>query len=349
MLLKNLAILAISIPAAHASGISNTASVPAFTTPSEPNVILVMVDGVRWNDFFHGQDPSLSGGKSGPLMETFHREVAPQGVLFGDRLAGNTMLVGNPIKKSLPGYQSIMAGATQPCGSNECGRIKVETVQERLLRELKLDSRKVATLASWKGIAHAVEHVEGRGFVNTGVEPMRDTYGDTESAELNLRQESDLPPFGDARWDKYTWAHAMRYVRVHRPRFLFVSMNDADEFGHAGKYDEYTSALRRYDQWMKELVALLDTLGDYGKSTTILMTTDHGRGNGPKDWRHHRSSIEGSQHVFLYARNLATLSRKPGPKISEITHLNIRPTIEALLGLAPCVGCAAPIREILGD
>ncbi len=31
----------------------------------------------------------------------------------------------------------------------------------------------------------------------------------------------------------------------------------------------------------------------------MLITTDHGRGHTPRDWRNHRSSVDGSQQVWI--------------------------------------------------
>ncbi len=265
------------------------------------NVILLMFDGVRWQEFLHNHpDAIVAGGDKAPTFPAFWSTLAKQGVVY------EHMTISNRAELSMPAYHSIFAGSTQPCRNNECGRVSVETFPERLVRE-GFAKEQVATFASWEGIAFAVEHVTGATTVDAG----------TSSHQTRL--------------DKDTFPPALSYLKEKKPRFLFISLNDADEQGHEGHYDEYLAALRRYDGWMTELIATLDGMGDYGKNTTLLVTTDHGRGI-LWDWRNH-GSRPWARRVWLYART-------PGQKATGLTvsgreHVDIRPTIETLLGFTP--------------
>jgi hypothetical protein len=311
------------------------------------NVILLMLDGVRWQEVFYGVDPELSRDDHADVFSFLLKDLMREGVMFGDRKKGADMQVANSVNVSLPAYQSIMAGETQSCLSNGCGRISVETVQERLVRELGLDRRQVATIASWEKIPHAVEHVEGATFVNASFQDLDDGAYDPVFDGVNKAQAQDVPPWSGARYDRYTFAHAMHYLQKHKPRFMFISLDDSDEWGHKDEYARYLATLRQYDVWIKELVDTLKAMGDYGRDTTLIVTTDHGRGDGGS-WKNHGPFWSESKYTWLYGRSPFTHR----PLIEEgaaYTHLDIRPTIEAAIGITPqsCEGCGRVIRELI--
>ncbi len=333
-------------PASLASSIPS--GIPAelateWLDPSIANVILVMVDGVRWQEVFRGIDPDLGAAlnaeETAPFFEWLKGKALTQGFLWGNLDRGDDVRVANPSWKSLPAYQSIFAGATQPCISNSCGRVPVTTLQERLVdaNGAEFTHDEVVTIASWEKIALAVEHEEGKSFVNTGIKDLADGGSDEELAAINREQAKDAPPWSDARFDRYTFRHALRYLKKHEPRFMFISFDDADELGHLNKYSEYIKSLRFYDQAMRTLVETVDGMKEYGESTTILLTTDHGRGL-KGEWIGHGSGIAGSDRVWIYGRNNLTRTKpeliKGGPG-RPINHLDIRPTVEALFGLKP--------------
>jgi hypothetical protein len=325
--------------------VPSSASASSKAPAGEPNVILLTLDGVRWEEVFHGVDQGQSVDSNSKVFDFLTHTLAKQGVLYGDKQRGETVRVANKAQNSLPGYQSIMAGATQPCSSNLCGRIRVETFEERLVHDLELKPEQVATIASWEKIANAVEHVEGTTFVNAG----NKAFGkpDAEDAQINQQQAQDSPPWSDARYDKYTFAHAMHYLKAKHPRFLFISLNDSDEWGHKGQYDKYVATLRQHDAWIKELVTTLDSMGAYGKNTTLLITTDHGRGAG-NDWGEHGAEYADSGSVWIYGRSPYSRSadlakaRLPASKV-VYSHLDIRPTIEATFGLEPKLDGVSPL------
>ena len=335
-----ISLLAWAKPAEHAR-----ASNPASTAQAKQgaNVILVTLDGVRWNEFFEGPDPALAAGDQAATFPNFWSQLAAQGAVFGDTRKNGSFAVANPKILSLPAYHNIMAGALRYCRDNNCGRISVETLPERLARELDLPFGKVAVISSWHKIALAAQSQPNKIFVNAGLTPLADPtapqINDPELDRLNTEQAAQS--LNGARFDRFTWAQAMRYLKRHEPRFLWISLNDADEWGHQGQYPAYLATLRWYDYWLRELVATLEKMGDYSSRATIVMTTDHGRGNG-REWKKH-GGVSSAKRIWLYAK---------GPGITPVqdehqnTHSNIRATIEALFGLAPCARCAAPMNPI---
>ncbi len=300
----------------------------------EPNVVVVALDGVRWQEVLEGTDPALGGDRRALF-------AALRGGLGGRVLAVPDARVANGTFKSLPAYLSLLSGRWSDCASNACGRAAVETLPERLART-GLPS---AVIASWAPIERAAARSPGAVFVNAGLQPLDDGTGDAVFAAINAAQAADPPPWGAARRDRYTMAHALRYLRTHRPRFLFVALNDADEWAHQGDYGRYVDALESFDRWLGELAATIDALDAGGGRTLLVVTTDHGRGRGAA-WRDHGGDPDAGR-VWMYLRLAG--GAPPDHALGRITHADLRPTVEALFGLDPvrCPTCGRPLAAVL--
>ena len=312
---------------------TSTDDKPQVSSPETiSNVILVMLDGVRWQEIAESREGSA-------MFPRLHSTLSKDAQLF----LNDT--VSNPFKTSLPAYQSIFAGSIQQCYGNNCGRISTETFPERLVRELRLDRKKVATLASWNRIACAVESKPKATFVNAGDQPVIDGPVDSELATNNqLQQQKQWASEyyrEAARFDEHTFRHAMSYLDRHRPNFLFLSLVDSDIYGHQHDYQGYAQALRQYDRWLNEIMEKLDTMGDYGRKTAVIVTTDHGRGSGATSWSEHGPKIPESGRIWTYVRVPQNGSFRIIERTTNHSHVDLRPTIETLFGLQPrvCSGC----------
>lgn len=312
---------------------------------AQEKVLLITIDGVRWQDVLSTPDPAILPFDSQDNMPNLKNKFVHEGVLLGMRDAGNLMSVSNSAVKSLPAYQHIYAGEKTTCASNYCGQTRVETFAERLVKDLGLDPKSVAVIGSWPSITLAATSALGVIFTNSGLLPLKDGFDDQELKFLNSEQGKHRPFGAGTRTDRFTMAHAERYLRMHQPRFLHVALNDADEHGHDGDFRAYIEALRSADAWIAKLIALLD------EHTTLIVTTDHGRGNGPKEWQDHSSRVRGADAAWLYARGPHTPKTGILGAFRDRTHLDIRPTIETLMGLQPksCPnGCGGmPMSEII--
>jgi hypothetical protein len=313
---------------------------------SEERVILVTLDGVRWQEVFQGSDPKLGGGATSSLpMPWLHAQRESGGLLLGDD--ESPLFISNPHGVSLPGYQSLFTGRVQEqCHNNFCGRPADETLQERVLFELGLESHQVATIGSWEKIGKAAQS-GGSGtlptpFINVEHQALEDDIPlEAELREkLNQLEKKRRPPWFNARWDHLTWQQAMRFWRVHHPRLLIVSLVDSDEWGHRGDYPRYLHALRNYDRWLSALTKdLRASENSLGQETTLIVTTDHGRGDGRK-WSRHGAAIPGSERIWLYvnpaprSRFAAKFTRERLLRTNE-PHRTVRPSVERILGLVP--------------
>jgi len=332
--------------------LSNTIQ-PAQADPDQANVIFITLDGVRWQEFFKGADTAMRGeANTGALFPYFWSHLAKEGVVYGHPTQGGEIEVSTPVRWSLPAYQAIMAGYNTRCFTNLCFPIQVQTFPERLVSDLNLKAKDVATFASWKRLDDAVEHNRGTTLVNTGKELLN--YIDFQDPELEaINEEMKKNPSGwnEIRFDHQTYALSKWYLKKHRPRFLYISLGDSDKWAHKGEWEKYLGALRQFDDWLKDLNETLATMGDYGKNTTIIVTTDHGRGHGNKQgWKTHGPHYPSSKTIFLYAKGPQTPKLGIIQRHKKRTHLDIRPTIEMLFGLETqkCKQCGDILPEVAG-
>lgn len=317
-------------------------SVQAAPKPQEANVWFITLDGVRWQDVF----------KDKTVFPNLHR-LAQSAFLVGDVDRREQVVVSNDQFVSLPAYHSLMTGEAQldekkSCKSNECGRVKSETFFERLMREKQWRRNQIAAFATWEKIPFSLEQNAGTIVSNAGQTEFKENPDDQEVARINrLQLKGPSLLWNEIRWDHITHAFALNHINSHRPRLLYVSYGEADLWGHADDRANYLATLKTYDRWIGELHALKKSLGAYGKNLYIIVTTDHGRGNGTM-WKDHGPTLPEAKHVWIFASGPTVASPKRGKGV-QYAHVDIRPTIEKIFGLKPyaCSSCGKPIRDII--
>ena len=133
----------------------------AVADRDESAVVLVVLDGVRWQDVFQGVDLALAQRHGfephawrtpGDLMPNLHRLIERDGVAVGAPGRGAAMTATGPQFISLPGYLEIFAGKPDPtCDRNDCPAIPIRTVLDDVAAASGTDD--VAVVASWLAIA----------------------------------------------------------------------------------------------------------------------------------------------------------------------------------------------------
>ena len=298
-----------------------------------PNVVLFTWDGVRTREFFKGtglfHTPQLKRSERGEIFSTFWAQHADQGIVLGKRKGYK---IASSIAISLPSYQALMVGHATKCRNNKCGAIQEETVLESIRSNLQLPRKDVAVFASWTKILSAV--ASDTNQITHGVYPgsLESSLSDSKMDMIQKKAMEDLPNWHESRKDQYTFDLGMHYLKKHCPRVLYLSLVDSDEYGHAKDYPNYVKTLRTYDQYLDQLIKTLEGMGEYGKQTTIIVTTDHSRGAGPL-WVGHGITEESEKEVFLYARGRGVKAK--GISSRKASHVNIRPTLEYLMGMKP--------------
>jgi hypothetical protein len=70
----------------------------------------------------------------------------------------------------------------------------------------------------------------------------------------------------------------------------------------------------------------------YKDSTTFIITTDHGRGSGPEEWKEHGSDQKGSENIWIGVIGPDTPSLGERSRIDPVTQAQIAATVSAALG-----------------
>ncbi|WP_247119311.1 alkaline phosphatase family protein [Kordiimonas marina] len=289
-------------------------SVPATAADKKPvtdTVVLVTIDGLRWQEVFRGVDPAFFdhmnymaykdthadfkrdyGGKTPEerrqkLMPFFWSVIAKQGQLYGNRDKGSKGHVTNPYHFSYPGYSEILTGIPDPrVNSNDKVLNPNRTVLEWLIHKPE-NKGKVAAFGSWDVFPFIINEGRSGVPVNAGFEPYP-ANGDQEVAMLDKLQ-ADIPsPWDTVRLDAFTMGFARAALRHKKMRMVFIGLGETDDFAHEGFYDQYANAAHRADKFIGKLWAWLQSDPRYAGHTTLLITCDHGRGGDTLEhWRSH--------------------------------------------------------------
>lgn len=284
-------------------------------------VILITADGLRQEELFTGIDPALLHERAAirderevrvrywrdtpeerrqALMPFFWGRLAPQGIVLGNKAKGSSVRLTNPHRFSYPGYAEILTGRyLEEVTSNDSVRISRETVLDFAQRKLALSETDVATFASWEVFSYIVSNRENAFFCNAGYQEVPAALATPRMRLLTEFQARMLTPWDSVRHDAVTASLALEYLEEYQPRLLYVALGETDDWAHDGRYDRVIQAIRLFDDFLKELWERLESLEAYRGRTTLILTTDHGRGTGLEDWRRHGSEVEGAEDVWI--------------------------------------------------
>jgi len=315
-------------------------------SPPPGRVVLVVIDGVRWQDVFTGVDPDLAKTYLLPpreivgpevLVPNLHRLATGEGLAYGMPGAGEAMFASGPNYVSQPGYIEIFS-ERRPLGclTNDCPRTTEPTFVDDIA---EATNGSAAVVSSWEVIGRAAALRPSKLVTSTG-QGRGENQGElrvNEKASKSLewgRIAAAWPGHGEYRPDKYTREIALSYLEERRPRFLFLGLGDTDEYAHLGDYRGYLRALHEADATIGRLLETLDRMGDDGRHTTVLVTTDHGR---ERAFVSHGGVAPESSRVWMIAGGNV---RPDGPvALPEPAHLfDVGPTVRRLMGLAPGAG-----------
>ena len=295
-------------------------------------LILVTLDGTRWQEVFRGADPALwpTDAKTPPLpyagaspaerrralMPFLWDTVVARGQIFGDVDAGSRFHVQNPHRISYPGYHDLLCGfASLDINSNEKVPNPDLTVLE-WLNERPGFRRKVAVFASWE-LFPFILNVERSGLlVDVGVGRDRSTLLDRLRGEVP-------PPWRGSVYDAFTVEAALRHLESHDVRVLHLALGDPDEWGHAGRYDRYLESIHRADGWIAELWRRLEARPAFRGRTSLIVTTDHGRGSTAQTWRQHSPTTAGAEEGWLAVMgpSVAAAGERRDPAVQSLAQV----------------------------
>lgn len=287
------------------------------------NIILITLDGLRWQELYGGAVDSLIENEEftkdkeeiisrfkapsreearQKLMPWFWSTLAQKGQLYGNRWKGNQMTCTNRFWFSYPGYSEILTGFSDPrIDSNAKEYNQNITVLEWLHQKPEFSGH-IAAFASWDVFPFIINDMRSGIPVNAGFQKAEDEYLTYKEQVLNDLQDEIPSPWSTVRLDAFTHHYMMEYMKKHHPRVVYIAYGETDDFAHDGRYDHYLKSAYQTDQWIKELWEYIESDTFYKGRTTLVITTDHGRGTAPaKEWTSHGNTIIGANEIWAAA------------------------------------------------
>ncbi len=317
------------------------------------HVIVVTLDGLRWQEVFGGasltQIARATGGVSDTtaLLARFWREsaaerratlmpflwqvVARDGQIFGDSSAGAPTMVTNGLWFSYPGYNELLTGAPDPrVDSND----KVPNPNVTVLEWLNgrpCCRGSVAAFGSWDVLPFIVNTTRS-GVPANGSGPPFPGARTAREREMNAHA-ADLPLlFGESvRLDAPTMWAALEHLRSARPRVLYVMLGETDEWAHERRYDLYLDAAWRGDRFIRLLWETAQATPGMRGRTALVLATDHGRGDGASDWTDHGRRVPAARRIWMAVMGPGVPALGLRSNV-ETTQSQLSATVAALLG-----------------
>ena len=333
--------------------------VPTPLRSDEPQqadkLLVVMFDGLRWEEVFNGADEKLLNRERGGVKDVpairkrFWREtaeerrrallpflwgtVAKKGQLLGNVQKGCPIRVTNKRYFSYPGYNETLCGFADPkVDSNDKRYNANETVFEWIHKRPEY-SGSIAAFASWDVFPWIFNAPRSRIPVNAGHMALEGVPDGPEVRLLN-RLIAETPPYDESnRPDSLTFRTAMTYLKARKPKVLFLSFDETDAQGHAGRYDRLLDSAHKNDAFVKELWETIQTMPEYRGRTSLIVTTDHGRGPQPIEWKNHGAKVVGAEYVWAGFLGPRVAAKGERSNSGPYTQSQTAATAAALLGL----------------
>ncbi len=334
-------------------------------------MLLVTFDGLRWQELFYGADARLMTKEQGgveaeqPLKAAFDRPtpeerreallpwfwsvMAKQGQVFGDPEHNSAARVTNTHHFSYPGYNELLSGYADPrIDSNDKKPNPNVTVLEFLNRQPAF-AGKVAAVTSWDVFPWIINTERSGVPVNAGW-----TKPDLDGPEMDQLEAlaREVPKsFGGVRYDYWTSRIAEQWLKDKHPRVLYVSFGETDDWAHAGRYDLVLDSARRTDDYIRRLWEQIQADPKYAGKTSLVLTTDHGRGDDRDGWKSHNAKVPGSDRMWIAVLGPDTPPLGVRSDVN-VTQSQVAATVAALLGedyQAANPQAAAPLPGVLSD
>ncbi len=257
------------------------------------HVFIVTTDGFRWKEVFDGADSSLAATDENPaalgwwrpeaaqrrkeLLPFFWTVLESEGQLYGNRNYGNEVNVRNHFKISYPGYNEILTGFADPVF---IPNLRIRNWNRSVLAKCNDQLQyhgKVAAFTTWSLFPYILNQKRDSLVLNP--------------ACAEALTAGDNP-------DRVTFCNAMSYVQKSKPDLVFISFGETDHVAHGHHYAKYLARAHDVDDMVAKLWQYLQSDPYYKDQTTLIITTDHGRGNGKK-WYTHGPMSKGSGDSWM--------------------------------------------------
>jgi len=317
------------------------------------NVVIVTLDGMRWQEVFEGVDEAIMNDKGfthdkddvrkkfwdadeeerrKKLFPFLWTTVATQGQLYGNRKYFNYFDNANPYWFSYPGYNEIFTGYPDTAVSSND---KIPNPNENILEYLNKQkgfTGKVAAFTTWDVFPYILNSKRSGIYVNADVDTIKLTAPSLKL--VNDMQFLSTRPIG-VRPDLLTYMAGREYLKAYKPKLLYISFDETDDFAHNGQYDQYLGSAHAEDAMIADLWNTLQGIPQYKDKTTLIVTCDHGRGDKIKStWKDHGAKIADSHELWLAVIGPGTNATGEVKTAGQLYQKQLAATIAKLLGFS---------------
>ncbi len=317
------------------------------------NVFLITLDGLRWQEVFGGADSLLVGDdryvedpeslverfwvddsidRKRALMPFFWNVIGREGQLYGNRDFNNKVDVTNTFWFSYPGYNEILTGfSDKRIDSNDKVYNPNKTVLEFIHEQPDFEG-KVAAFGSWDTFPYIVNEKRSGIPVSAGFESATGPNLSEREKLLNELQGQIPTPWSTVRFDAFTHHYALEHLKKHRPRVVYIAYGETDDFAHDGAYDAYLKSAHQTDDFIRSLWEWAQADEAYRGKTTMLITTDHGRGEAD-EWTGHGTDVAGADQIWMAVIGPDTEPLGEVKTQGQFYQNQVASTVAAFLGL----------------
>lgn len=337
------------------------------------NVFLLTADGLRWQEVFRGAEDMPMGkefgnhGNSNAIRKEFWREtpqarrevllpflwdtIAKQGQVWGNRDKRSEVRVSNGHNFSYPGYNEFLTGTADPRIDSNDKILNPNTNVFEWLHSKPGFQGRVAAAVNWDVLPWILNAPRSGFPVWSGFDVPEGTERLPVPAALTEMVERGRTVWSGVLLDTFVGYAAKHAVRTIRPRAMYVSFGETDDWAHEGNYERYLKAAREFDRFIGDLWNLTQSLPEYRGTTTFLISVDHGRGPAPAAWKNHGKEIAESAYMWFAALgpDIAPLGERSNT--SPVKQAQIAATVAALVGQdfrGAFPQSAPPVADLIG-
>ncbi len=314
----------------------------AQSTTKAENLVIITLDGLRWQEVFGGMDSALvsnktfnqgdsakiakkyaagdAGARRSKLMPFLWSTIAQNGQIHGNRTAGSLVNNANPYWFSYPGYSEIFCGYVDTAVNSNSYKPNPNTTVLEFIHQQKAYKNKVAAFGAWDAFDRILNEKRAGFPVVCGADNCGGNTPGPREQLINAMKRDAYSPFGNEELlDVFTHYAALEYLKTQRPKVLYISYGETDEWAHHGHYRDYLDAAHQTDAWIAEIWNWIQSDPKYRNNTTLFITVDHGRGDVVKsEWTSHNAKIKGANEIWF-----ATI----GPGVAPLGEIKTREQI----------------------
>ena len=291
--------------------------------PKSENVILVTTDGLRWEEVFQGAEEALISrefgnvGDTNALRKDFWRPtpeerrkalfpflwgtVAHQGQLWGNREQKSDVRVSNGRNFSYPGYSEFLTGIADPAIDSNDKKLNLNTNVFEWLDGRPGFRGRVAATVNWDVLPWILNGPRAKFPIWSGFDVPEGTTRLVVPPVLDELVGPGRTIWSGVLLDTFVGFAARHAIRSLGPRALYVSYGETDDWAHEARYERYLRSAHEFDRFLAGLWDLVQSLPEYRNKTSLLVTTDHGRGPAPLAWKDHGQQIQASAYIWMAA------------------------------------------------